>query len=163
MENVRDQTIRYLQDLHAAEKVTEDILDKLADDAEAISSLRVVAGESVLECVNRRETIAARVAALGGSISSMKDFANSTLGVLSDIYNAGHSRADKITMDAIKAHAALHLLHASYCALNVFTQQSGDSDTAEIASRYLTESTTSAERLIPAIEASARATAGVLA
>jgi ferritin-like metal-binding protein YciE len=155
MEAIRDRTIRYLQDLHAAEKMTLDILDKLADDAEAVSGLRLTAGEAAKECSNWMQTISARVQTLGGNLSGMKDFANSALGVLSDIFNSGHDRADKITMDAIKAHAALHLVHGSCCALKSYAGSTGDPETTAIAERHCTESKNAAERLISGIEASA--------
>lgn len=156
-----NRTIRYLQDVHAAEKVTEDILDKLADDGEAVAEIRLVAGEGVRECLKRRETIAARLAALGGQASGAKDFANSTMGVLSDIYNAGHDRNDKITMDAIKAHSALHLLHGSYNALDAFTTLVNDPETSSIAATHANEAMMSAERLIPAIRSSAKSVLAV--
>ncbi|MBC8065088.1 MAG: DUF892 family protein [Chlorobia bacterium] len=156
METNQNRTIRYLQDLHAAELVTDDVLDKLADDAEAVTTIRVAAGNCAKECERRRETLAARLSLLGGQASGMKDFTNSALGVLSDIYNAGHDRTDKVTMDAIKAHAALHMIHASYAALHVYATSAGDSETADFALKYRDEAMKSAETLIPGIEASAR-------
>lgn len=161
MESTKAQTIRYLQDLHAAEKLTEDILDKLADDAEAVATVRTVAAEGVRESTMRRETLEARVRSLDGNLSSLKDFANSTMGVLSDIFNSGHNRADKITMDTIKAHAALHMLHGSYCALSEFATAVNDPDTQQIAERYMEEAMASADRLMPAIRASARAAVSI--
>lgn len=156
MESTQNRTIRYLQDVHAAEKLTEDLLDKLADDDEAVPEMRSIAGDGAKECVRRRETVAARLHALGGQPSGMKDWTNSAMGVMSDIANAGHDRADKITMDAIKSHAALHMLHASYAALGAFAKMVNDSDTVEIAEKHSHEAMSSAETLIPAIEASAK-------
>jgi ferritin-like metal-binding protein YciE len=156
METTLNRTIRYLQDVHAAEKVTEDLLDKLSGDGEAVPEIRLVAGEGATECEKRRETVGARIQALGGQTSGLKDWTNSAMGVLSDIFNSGHDRTDKITMDAIKAHAALHMLHASYSALASFAGYVNDAETASIAERYSRESMMAAERLIPAIDASAK-------
>lgn len=156
METTLDRTIRYLQDVHAAEKLVEDITDKLADDEDAVAEVRLVAGEATRECERRRESVAARIQTLGGQISGMKDWTNSAIGVLSDIFNSAHDRPDKITMDAIKAHAALHMLHASYTALGSFGNYVNDVDTAIIAERHANEAMMAAERFLPAISASAR-------
>lgn len=156
MESTQNRTIRYLQDVHAAEKLTEDLLDKLADDDEAVPEMRSIAGEAATACVKRRETVSARLLVLGSQPSGMKDWTNSVMGVASDIANAGHDRADKITMDAIKSHAALHMLHASYAALGSFAKLVNDAETQEIAGKHSHEAMLSADTLIPAIEASAR-------
>lgn len=161
MESTLNRTIRYLQDVHAAEKVTEDILDKLADDGEAVEEMRLVSGEGARETASRRETVAARLTALGGQPSGVKDFANSTMGVLTDMFNAGHDRNDKITMDAIKAHSALHMLHGSYSALEAFATLVNDPETASIATTHANEAMLAAERLIPAIKASAKSVLAV--
>lgn len=156
METTQNRTIRYLQDVHAAEKLTEDLLDKLADDDEAVPEMRSIAGDASRECVKRRETVAARLQVLGGQPSGIKDWTNSVMGVMSDVANAGHDRGDKITMDAIKSHAALHMIHASYAALAAFAKLVNDPDTEAIASKHSHEAMDSANTLIPAIEASAR-------
>lgn len=156
MESTLNRTIRYLQDVHAAEKLTEDLLDKLAEDDEAVSEMRVIAGDAAKASLKRRETIAARLTALGSQPSGMKDWTNSFMGVMSDVANAGHDRADKITMDAIKSHAALHMLHASYAALASFSTMVNDTDTEHIARTYSHEAMESGNTLIPAIEASAK-------
>lgn len=156
MESPTHKTIRYLQDLHAAEKVTEDILDKLADDAEAASEVRVSAAECARECQHRQESISARIKVLGSERSALKDFANSAMGIVSDIFNSGHDRTDLITMDTIKAHSAIHLVHGSYCALEAFCEMLGDRETAGLANLYRKETELAAARLVPAIEASAR-------
>lgn len=156
MESTLNRTIRYLQDVHAAEKLTEDLLDKLADDDEAVPEMRSIAGDGARGCERRRETIAARLQVLGSQPSGMKDWTNSVMGVASDIANAGHDRADKITMDAIKSHAALHMLHASYAALGSYSKLVSDAETEVIAGKHSHEAMSSAETLIPAIEASAR-------
>ena len=59
-------------------------------------------------------------------------------------------------MDAIKIHAALHALHASYIALHSYAGFVNDTETEEIASRYANEAMLAADRMIPAIAASAR-------
>ncbi len=156
METTQNRTIRYLQDVHAAEKLTEDLLDKLADDDEAVPEMRSIAGDASRECVKRRETLAARLLSLGGQPSGIKDWTNSFMGVVSDVANAGHDRGDKITMDAIKSHAALHMIHASYAALAAFAKVVNDLDTETIASKHSHGAIDSANALIPAIEASAR-------
>jgi hypothetical protein len=156
METTIDREIRYLQDIHAAEKLAGDLLDKLADDDDAIPELKLVCGEAARECDKRRATIIARVTVLGGQISGLKDFTNSVVGLVSDIWNSAHDREDKITMDAIKIHAALHVVHASYVALHSYAGFVNDNETEAIAGPYAEEAMRAAERMIPAIGASAR-------
>jgi hypothetical protein len=156
MESTLNRTIRYLQDVHAAEKLAEDLLDNLASDKEAVPEITLASAVAAKECVARRETISARLQALGGQTSGMKDLANSVAGVIGDIANAGHDRNDKITMDAIKSHGALHVLHASYMALGSFAKLVNDAETETIAAQHGEQAMKAAESLIPAIEASAR-------
>lgn len=156
METLKERTVRYLKDIHAAEKGLLDLLDNLAKDADAPGELSLICKDAFLDSEHRQTVLADRLKEMGSQPSGIKNFANSAIGLVVDSVNAGHSRDDKRTMDVIKAHAGCHLLHGSYSALEAFASWVNDDATATMAHLHRKETEEAAGKLLPGIQTCAR-------
>ncbi|MCC7231011.1 MAG: DUF892 family protein [Fimbriimonadaceae bacterium] len=156
METLKERTVRYMKDIHAAEKGLLDLLDNLARDADAPGELILICRDAVLDSEHRQAVLADRLKEMGSQPSGIKDFTNSAIGLVVDAMNAGHCREDKRTMDVIKAHAGCHLLHGTYSALEAYASWVNDDATATMAHLHRKETEDTASKLLPGIQACAR-------
>lgn len=156
METNDEKIKRYLQDLHAAECGTEQLVLMHAGNQRAPESVRNLCGAMVMQCRVRQHNIELRLNQTGGGISVSKDWMDTVAWQLSSLWNAAHDNVERMTMDLVKAHAGSHLLQGSYCALNAFADSVGDIETKELASKCMKECHEMAEGMIPLIDRIAR-------
>lgn len=156
MESNVEKSRRYLQDLHAAECGTEQLLLTYASNSSAPESVRSTSTEVVMQCRNRQRQIEERLSQLGGNISTTKDWVDTMASQFTMLWNAGHDNIEKMTVDLVKAYATCHLLKGSYCALSSFSDSIDDYGTKELADKGMEESTHVAGSLIPLIQQIAR-------
>jgi ferritin-like metal-binding protein YciE len=156
MEDTRDRTIRYLQDLHAAEKGAEDALEGLTRDDDTPGEVRTMASEALQNTRSRVNAIDRRITELGGDTSGMKDWGNTAMAKISDLFGSAHDDEDKLTQDLIKSHAGAHLIHGSYRALCSFCEATGDAQTLQLAQTNAMQVKTYAETALTAVDAAAR-------
>jgi ferritin-like metal-binding protein YciE len=143
-DDLRGQLRSYLSDAHAIEAQAIKLLEKApssAGDAELEAAYR----EHLDETREQQRLVAARLEALGGGKSSLKDRALQA-GALSwaVFFDAHPDTPGKL---AAFAYAFEHLEIAAYEELKRVAQKAGDAETVEVAERILAEERAAAERL----------------
>jgi len=156
MESNTEKVQRYLQDLHAAECGTEQLVLMHATNQRVPESVREASSTFVNESRIRQQLIEERLRQLGSANSVPKDWMDSVASQLTTLWNAGHDSVERLTMDLVKIHASGHLLHGSYCALTGFSDSIGDIETKNLAEKGMRESVKMSESMIPLIDRIAR-------
>lgn len=139
-----EQLQKYLADAHAIEEQAVQLLSrspKLAGDPQLSSAFQ----EHLDETTGHRRAVEARLEALGGEPSRLKDAAL-RLGAL----NWGAffaAQPDTPAKLAAFAYAFEHLEIGSYELLRRLAERAGDGETAGLAERILTEERAAAEKL----------------
>lgn len=144
----------YLADAHAIEEQAVTLLErapKLVDDAR----LESVFSDHLAETRDHSELVGARLAALGGDPSSLKDAAM-RLGALQwgGFFQAHPDTPGKL---AAFAYAFEHLEIGGYEQLGRVAERAGDPDTASLAERILGDERGAAEKLAGAFDEAATA------
>jgi len=143
-DDLRDQLISYLTDIHSTE---ENALQQLrtgadgAQDAELAEVLR----EHLAETEEHERLMRERLEAYGESPSALKDVAQKGGALLAGaVAKAAPDTTGKI---AIQAYATEHLEIASYRMLRTVAEHAGDQQTVQIAERILAQEDAAAEKL----------------
>ncbi len=160
MENTFERTVRYLQDLHAAEKACEDLLWGLSKRTDGDIDFRELAEKGVVMSRARTVLLSKRIADLGGQTSNIKDWMNTVVGQMGDIRTIGHDNVDKNTMDLVKAYASCQSLLGIYTALASFASASNDQTTRTLAEDGRERCREFALDILPHIESTAKLAAG---
>jgi ferritin-like metal-binding protein YciE len=148
-DDLRDQLTRYLADAHAIEAQAIKLLEKGPDIAGDPTLARIME-DHLAETRDHQELVAARLAALGGSPSRLKDAALK-LGALNwGAFFAAHP--DTPGKLAAFAFAFEHLEIAGYEELKRVAQRAEDEETVTIAERILVEEREAADRIAGAFD-----------
>jgi ferritin-like metal-binding protein YciE len=157
-EDMMEQLRKYLADAHAIEAQAIQLLEKgpdLASDLELASLFE----EHLVETRDQQELVNARLEALGGSPSRLKDLAMRAGAINWASFFAAHP--DTPGKLVAFAYAFEHLEIAGYEQLRRVAERAGDGETAEAASRILEQERNAAEKLAGsfdrAVDASLRA------
>lgn len=143
-DDLNDQLRKYLADAHAIEQQAIQLLEK-APDLSGDTPLNQLYEDHLVETREHAELIKARLDALGGDTSSIKDAAM-RLGALQwGAFFAGHpDTAGKL---AAFSFAFEHLEIGGYEELKRVARRAGDDSTVDVAERILAQERTAAERL----------------
>jgi len=155
METPQDRLIRYLQDAHAAEVGIVDVLKNFIDEVDN-PAVRSAFQEHLSVTESQARRLEQRLNTLGSKPSSGKGFLNSLMGKVSDVMHAAHDEYDKATQDLIKAYATEHLEIGMYTALEAYSEQLGDQETATLAREIKAEEKQAAETVFPMIGEAAK-------
>jgi len=157
-EDMLEQLRKYLADAHAIEAQAIKLLEKgpeLASDPELASLFE----EHLVETRDQQELVDARLDALGGEPSMLKDLALKAGAINWGTFFAAHP--DTPGKLVAFAYAFEHLEIAGYEQLRRVAEQAGDGETADAAARILEQERNAAEKLAAAfdraVEASLRA------
>jgi ferritin-like metal-binding protein YciE len=157
-EDMLEQLRKYLADAHAIEAQAIKLLEKgpeLASDPELSSLFE----EHLVETRDQQELVDARLEALGGEPSMLKDLAMKAGAINWGTFFAAHP--DTPGKLVAFAYAFEHLEIAGYEQLRRVAEQVGDGETADMAARILEQERNAAEKLAAsfdrAVEASLRA------
>ena len=157
-EDMLEQLRKYLADAHAIEAQAIKLLEKgpeLASDPELASLFE----EHLVETRDQQELVDARLDALGGEPSMLKDLALKAGAINWGTFFAAHP--DTPGKLVAFAYAFEHLEIAGYEHLRRVAEQAGDGETADAAARILEQERNAAEKLAAAfdraVEASLRA------
>lgn len=149
-ENNQEQLLRYLNDAYAMEEGSAESMKDALDDAED-PEVKALLGTLIQADKTHAEQINARIQALGGDKAEAKGIVNTIIGKASHLVNAFHGKQDKQTQDVIKFVAREHFGVGAYLSLKSFSDAIGDTETARLADRIMTEEKQSAERLLALI------------
>ena len=157
-EDMMEQLRKYLADAHAIEAQAIQLLEKgpeLASDPELASLF----DEHLVETRDQQELVDARLDALGGEPSMLKDLAMKAGAINWGSFFAAHP--DTPGKLVAFAYAFEHLEIAGYEQLRRVAEQAGDGETVEMCARILEQERTAAEKLAGsfdrAVDASLRA------
>jgi ferritin-like metal-binding protein YciE len=156
--NLRDQLKKYLSDAHAIEAQAIGLLDKGSDIAGDAELARIYA-EHLEETRDQQALVRARLEALGGSPTALKD-AGLRIGALNwgGFFAAQPDTPGKL---AAFAFAFEHLEIASYEELKRVAERAGDPETVATAERILVQEREAATKVAAqwdrAVDASLRA------
>jgi ferritin-like metal-binding protein YciE len=155
METPNDRLIRYLQDAHAAEVGIIDVLKDFVDEVGS-GEIRSAFQEHLTVTQSQAQRLEQRLNALGSKPSGGKGFLNTLMGKVSDMIQGAHDEYDKATQDLIKAYATEHLEIGMYTALEAYSEQLGDQETAALAREIKAEEKQAAETVFPMIATAAK-------
>ena len=155
-DGVQGHLRRYLADAHALEAQSIQLLESGMDQADEVAPLGAAFREHLAESRGQQEALEARLDALGGDPSSLKDVALRIGGLTWAAFFRAHP--DTPGKLAGFAYAFEHLEIGGYEQLRRVAERAGDAATAELAGRILAEERSAAETLKgafgPAVEAS---------
>ena len=146
-ETTKDQILRYLNDLYAAELGGMSSLKDLAAMA-TDADLKQAVEEHITVTQSQADRVNARIQALGGDKSEAKGVLNEALAKMSGVLNIAHSHEDKQTQDTIKAYSFEHFEIAAYTSLKAHAEAIGDHESAQLAATIIGEEQLAAERLL---------------
>ncbi|MBV9944488.1 MAG: DUF892 family protein [Solirubrobacterales bacterium] len=148
-DDLQQQLVKYLEDVHSTEQnaITQlrDGADS-ADDQELASAFR----QHLAETEEHERLISERLEAYGASPSSLKDNAQKGAAKLTGmVAKAAPDSSGKL---AIQAYSFEHLEIASYRMLREVAQRAGDEQTVAVAERILTQEQAAAKRISGLLE-----------
>ncbi|MGA8025794.1 MAG: DUF892 family protein [Bryobacteraceae bacterium] len=153
-ETSTDVIKRYLEDAIASEKSLEAQLEGFAtegDNQAAEAAFRRHAAETR----NHWEQLTARLEALGGSVSGVKNFLAEVFGLSPKTAQVSHENEDRATQNLIIAFALENNQIAVYELLATMAESAGDSETESLARQIQAEEKRSAENIWTLIPAAA--------
>jgi ferritin-like metal-binding protein YciE len=143
-EDLQQQLVKYLEDVHSTEQNAISQLRYAADstdDQELASAFR----QHLAETEEHERLISERLEAYGASPSSLKDTAQKGAAKLTGMLaNAAPDTSGKL---AIQAYSFEHLEIASYRMLRQVARRAGDEQTVAVAERILTQEEAAAEKI----------------
>ena len=155
METPNDRLIRYVQDAHAAEVGIIDVLKDFADEVDN-SEIRSAFQEHLTVTQSQAQRLEQRLNAMGSKPSGGKSFLNTMMAKVTDVMHAAHDEYDKATQDLIKAYATENLEIGMYTALEAYSEQLGDQETAALARQIKAEEKQAAETVFSMIPTAAK-------
>jgi ferritin-like metal-binding protein YciE len=153
-DDLQEQLRKYLADAHAIEEQAIQLLEK-GPELSGDERLAQIYEEHLAETREHEELIRARLEALGGDVSSLKDAAL-RLGALNwgAFFSAHPDTPGKLCAFAF---AFEHLEIAGYEQLKRVAERAGDTETAELAERIIAQERGAAEQLAAAFPVAATA------
>jgi ferritin-like metal-binding protein YciE len=153
-DDLREQLRKYLADAHAIEEQAITLLER-APRLAGTEHLAQIYGEHLDETRDHAEAVQARVTALGGDTSSLKDAAL-RLGALNwSAFFQGHP--DTPGKLAAFAYAFEHLEIGGYEQLKRVAARAGDDETVQLVDRILVQEREAAQRIAGAFGEAATA------
>src|ERR1700761_337286 len=151
-DDIREQIVKYLTDVHSTEENAESQLRAGADTV-SDPQLEQVLREHLTETQEHERLVRARLDALDASPSKVKDMAQKGAAALTGaIVSAAPDTTGKV---AIQAFTTEHLEIASYRSLRAVAKQAGDTETVTLAERILRDEEAAAEKLDGLLEQAA--------
>jgi len=154
MMDTPNQTIKYIQNVHAAEQAACDMLEGMSEDQSLPPETRTTISNGLAEGKQRIGMLEQRLKSIGSDTSDMKDWLTGAAAKIGD-WMKGGSDSERETQDLIKVHSGAHFLHASYCALDSFSKAIGDTQTASLGQRFASQCEQFGQSVIPLVMASA--------
>jgi ferritin-like metal-binding protein YciE len=151
-DDIREQIIKYLTDVHSTE---ENAAKQLRTGADSVhdDQLAAVLRDHLGETEEHERLIRARLEVLDAGPSKLKDVAQKGVAAMGGALSG--AAPDTTGKVAIQAFATEHLEIASYRMLRAVAQHAGDTETAELASRILMQEQSAAQKLDALIEQAA--------
>jgi ferritin-like metal-binding protein YciE len=143
-EDMLEQLRKYLADAHAIEAQAIQLLEKAPDMADDLELSRLFE-EHLIETKDQQELVDARLDALGGSPSKLKDLALRAGAINWGSFFAAHP--DTPGKLVAFGYAFEHLEIGGYEQLRRVAEEAGDDETARLAARILDQERTAAEKL----------------
>ena len=148
--DIQDRIARYIDDAIALEAsaVTglKDMISEATDPADA-----ALFQQHLTETERQKERLTARLTALGGTHSGIKDVMNKIGMAATDLLHGGKDAGDKATRNIIQAYAIENLEIAMYESLAAAATEAGDTETATLAKEIQAEEEATAKKLFPRI------------
>jgi ferritin-like metal-binding protein YciE len=149
-----EQLNKYLADAHAIEAQAIQLLEGAPDSA-GDSELAQLYAKHLEETRDHQRLVDARLEARGGSASRLKDLAMRSGGLAWGMFFETHP--DTPGKLVVFAYAFEHLEIGGYEQLKRVAERAGDTETASLAERILTEERAAAAKLAGAFELAAEA------
>ncbi|OJU61618.1 MAG: hypothetical protein BGO01_06000 [Armatimonadetes bacterium 55-13] len=132
MESNQDRLVRYLQDLHALEVSSLQMIEH------PLNRDLLTAGTELFDeyCLQVKTQLAAlqyQLGRLGHEPSKLKGFFNGLVGVASEWTDIAHDEADRATMACIRYYATSQTKSATYEALSAFAKMINETPVMEMA------------------------------
>ena len=143
-EDLQQQLVKYLEDVHSTE---QNAISQLRDGADSADDqeLAAVLRRHLAETEEHERLISERLQAYDASPSSLKDTAQKGAAKLTGMVSkAAPDTSGKL---AIQAYAFEHLEIASYRMLREVARRAGDEQTVTVAERILTEEQEAARKI----------------
>jgi ferritin-like metal-binding protein YciE len=143
-DDIREQIVKYLTDVHSTE---ENAASQLRTGAESVhdDQLAKVLRDHLQETEEHERLVRARLEALDATPSKLKDVAQKGAAAVGGALSG--AAPDTTGKVAIQAFATEHLEIASYRSLRAVAQYAGDTETAALAERILVQEQAAAEKL----------------
>jgi ferritin-like metal-binding protein YciE len=151
-DDIREQIVKYLTDVHSTE---ENAAKQLRAGADAVrdEQLAHVLREHLQETAEHERLVRSRLEALDASPSKLKDAAQTGVAAVGGALSG--SAPDTTGKVAIQAFATEHLEIASYRSLRAVAQEAGDTETAALAGQILAQEEAAAQKLDALLEQAA--------
>jgi ferritin-like metal-binding protein YciE len=154
---IQEQLTKYLTDAHSIEEqalAQLEVAPRMAGGPEPASDpeLASLFDEHLVETRDRQELVDARLDALGGSPSKLKDLAMKAGAINSGSFFAAHP--DTPGKLVAVAYAFEHLEIAGYEQLRRVAEVAGDGETADVAARILEQERVAAGKLAASFDRS---------
>ena len=143
-DDIREQIVKYLTDVHSTEENAAAQLRTGADSVQD-SELAQVLRDHLQETEEHERLVRARLEALDATPSKFKDVAQKGVAAVGGALSG--AAPDTTGKVAIQAFATEHLEIASYRSLRAVAQYAGDTETAALAERILVQEQAAAEKL----------------
>lgn len=151
-DDIREQIVKYLTDVHSTE---ENAISQLRTGADSVhdDQLAQVLRAHLQETEEHERLVRTRLQALGAGPSKLKDVAQKGVAAVGGALSA--AAPDTTGKIAIQAFAMEHLEIASYRSLRTVAEHAGDTETAALAQRILAQEQTAAEQVDALLEQAA--------
>jgi ferritin-like metal-binding protein YciE len=143
-DNLQEQLVKYLEDVHSTEENAITQLRAGADSAED-EALASALKEHLAETEEHERLVSERLGAYGASSSSLKDAAQKGAAKMTGM--VAKSAPDTSGKLAIQAFSFEHLEIASYRMLREVARRAGDEQTVSVAERILAQEEAAAQKL----------------
>lgn len=153
----QERLLHYLDDALAVEMALAVMLKDMVQEA-TDPAIRASLQEHSVVTQRHRESLEARIRALGGRPQALKGMAGRVVARLADAINAAHDDLDKSAQHLMEIFAAEHLEMAMYRSLEAFADAVGDGATADLAREHFRQERAAADGvwvLLPAVAADA--------
>lgn len=144
---------RYLEDAIAAEKSFETQLQGFANEGDDAAA-KALFHQHAIETRSQHERLTARLDALGGSVSGVKNLLAQVFGLSPKAAQMGHEAEERTTQNLMIAYAVEASEVAMYESLAAVAEAAGDNQTEDLARQIQAEEKATAEKiwkLIPSV------------
>ena len=148
--DIQDRIARYIDDAIAVEAAAvtglKDMISEATDPQDA-----ALFQQHLTETERQKDRLEARLKALGGTHSGLKDLMNKIGAAATDLLHGGKDAGDKATRNVVQAYTIENLEVAMYESLAAAATEAGDTETASLAKEIQAEEEAQAKKLFPRI------------